>query len=100
MEKFLVVADGRTGTDRAPYMADETRAVQAFRERGMIEERYLHLEATVSYTVVVAESAEAARAVFEQLPFFEHGVVKIDDLFPVTQVLASRPDPGRREAAG
>jgi len=35
---------------------------------------------------VVAESAEAARAIFEQLPFFEHGVVKIDDLFPVTQV--------------
>jgi hypothetical protein len=86
MEKFLVVADGRTGTDRAPYMEAETRAVQAFRERGMIEERFLHLEATVSYTVVVAESPEAARAVFEQLPFFEHGVVKIDDLFPVKEV--------------
>jgi hypothetical protein len=87
MEKFLVVADGRTGTDRAPYMAAETSAVQVFRERGMIEARFLHLEATVSYTVVVAESAEAAREVFEQLPFFEHGVVKIDELFPVTEVL-------------
>jgi hypothetical protein len=79
--KLLVVARP-TGADRSSYQEAETRAVQALRQRGIIERLYVRLDGSVSYTVVEAESEEAARAAFEQLPFVKHGVLTID-LFPV-----------------
>ena len=79
--KLLVVARP-TGADRAPYQEAETRGVRALRERGIIEQLYVRLDGSVSYTVVEAESEQAARAVFEQLPFIRHGVLAIE-LFPV-----------------
>ena len=81
--KFFVVAQP-TGADREPYREEETRAVRALRERGIIEQLYVRLDGSVSYTVVEAPSEEAARAAFEQLPFIRHGVLAID-LFPVRE---------------
>jgi uncharacterized protein YciI len=79
--KFFVVADP-TGADRAPYQEAETRGVQELRDRGVIEQLYVRLDGSMSYTVVEAESEQAARADFEQLPFVRHGVLKIE-IFPV-----------------
>jgi uncharacterized protein YciI len=79
--KFFVVADP-TGADRAPYQEAETRGVQELRDRGVIERLYVRLDGSMSYTVVEAESEQAARAAFEQLPFVRHGVLKIE-IFPV-----------------
>jgi uncharacterized protein YciI len=79
--KLLVVARP-TGADRAPHQEAETRGVRALRETGIIEQLYVRLDGSVSYTVVEAESEEAARAAFEQLPFIRHGVLEIE-LFPV-----------------
>ena len=79
--KFFVVA-APTGADRAPYQEAETRAVQRLRDRGMIERLYVRLDGSMSYTVVEAESEQAARAAFEELPFVRNGILKIE-LFPV-----------------
>jgi hypothetical protein len=79
--KLFVVARP-TGVDRTPYQEAETRGVRALRERGVIEQLYVRLDGSVSYTVVEAESEESARAAFGQLPFIRHGVLEID-LFPV-----------------
>jgi uncharacterized protein YciI len=79
--KLFVVARP-TGADRAPHQEAETRGVRALRERGIIEQLYVRLDGSVSYTVIEAESEEAARAAFEQLPFIRHGVLAIE-LFPV-----------------
>lgn len=79
--KFLVTAQP-TGLDRAPYQEAETQAVQQLRDRGVIEQLYVRLDGSVSYTVVEAESEAVAHAAFEQLPFALHGVLKIE-LFPV-----------------
>ena len=79
--KFFVVASP-TSADRAPYQEAETRDVQALRDRGVIEQLYVRLDGSMSYTVVEAESEEVARAAFEQLPFIKNGVLKIE-LFPV-----------------
>lgn len=79
--KFFVVAEP-TGADRAPYQEAETRAVQALRDHGVIERLYVRVDGSVSYTVVEAESEQAARAAFGQLPFIRHGVLTIE-LFPV-----------------
>jgi hypothetical protein len=79
--KFFVVAEP-TGADRAPYQEAETRGVQELRDRGVIERLYVRLDGSRSYTVVEAESEQAARAAFEQLPFVRHGVLKIE-MFPV-----------------
>ncbi len=53
--KLFVVARP-TGADRAPYAEAETRGVRALRERGIIEQLYVRLDGSVSYTVVEAES--------------------------------------------
>ena len=79
--KLLVVARP-TGTDRAPYQEAETRGVRALRQRGIIEQLYVRLDGSVSYTVVEAESEDAARSALEQLPFVSNGVLTIE-LFPV-----------------
>jgi hypothetical protein len=79
--KFFVVAES-TAADRAPYQEAETRGVQALRDRGVIEQLFVRLDGSISYTVVEAESEEVARAAFEQLPFIKNGVLKIE-LFPV-----------------
>jgi uncharacterized protein YciI len=79
--KFFVVAEP-TGAGRAPYQEAETRGVQELRDRGVIERLYVRLDGSMSYTVVEAESEQAARAAFEQLPFVRHGVLKIE-IFPV-----------------
>jgi hypothetical protein len=79
--KFFVVARP-TAADRAPYQEAETRDVQALRDRGVIEQLYVRLDGSISYTVVEAESEEVARAAFEQLPFIRNGVLTIE-LFPV-----------------
>lgn len=81
--KLFVVARP-TGADREPYREEETRAVRALRQRGIIEQLYVRLDGSASYTVVEAPSEEAARAAFEQLPFVRHGVLTID-LFPVRE---------------
>jgi hypothetical protein len=82
--KFLVVAKP-TGEDRAPYQEAETRGVRALRDRGVIEQLYVRLDGSVSYAVVESGSEEAARAVFEGLPFIRHGVLEFE-LFPVRVV--------------
>jgi hypothetical protein len=79
--KFFVVARP-TAADRAPYQEAETRGVQALRDRGVIEQLYVRLDGSVSYTVVEAESEDAARSALEQLPFVSNGVLTIE-LFPV-----------------
>jgi hypothetical protein len=79
--KFFVVARPTTA-DRGLYQEAETRGVQALRDRGVIEQLYVRLDGSISYTVVEAESEEVARAAFEQLPFIKNGVLAIE-LFPV-----------------
>jgi hypothetical protein len=79
--KFFVVAEP-TGADRAPYQEAETRGVQELRDRGVIEQLFVRLDGSMSYTVVEAESEQAARAAFEQLPFVRHGVLRLE-IFPV-----------------
>jgi hypothetical protein len=79
--KFFVVAKP-TAVDRVPYQEAETRGVQALRDLGVIEQLYVRLDGSISYTVVEAESEEVARAAFEQLPFVKNGVLAIE-LFPV-----------------
>ena len=75
--KFFVVAEP-TGADRAPYQEAETRGVQELRDRGVIEQLFVRLDGSMSYTVVEAESEQAARAAFEQLPFVRHGVLRLE----------------------
>jgi hypothetical protein len=79
--KFFVVAEP-TGADRAPYQEAEARAVRELRDRRVIEQLYVRLDGSMSYTVVEAESEQVARAAFEQLPFVRNGVLKIE-IFPV-----------------
>ena len=79
--KFFIVARP-TAADRTPYQEAETRGVQALRDRGVIEQLYVRLDGSVSYTVVEAESEEVARDAVEQLPFVRNGVLTIE-LFPV-----------------
>jgi hypothetical protein len=79
--KFFVVAEP-TGADKAPYQEAETCGVQELRDRGVIEQLYLRLDDSMSYTVVEAESEQVARTAFEQLPFVRNGVLKIE-IFPV-----------------
>jgi len=81
--KFFVVAEP-AGADRVPYEEAETRAVQELRNRGIIRQLYVRLDGSMSYTVVEAESEQAARAAFEQLPFVRNGVLKIE-IFPVRE---------------
>ena len=79
--KFFVVAEP-AGADRTPYQEAETRGVQELQDRGVIEQIYLRLDGSMSYTVVEAESEQVARAAFEQLPFVMNGVLKVE-IFPV-----------------
>ena len=79
--KFFVVAEP-TGADRTPYQEAETRGVRELQDRGIIEQLYLRLDGSMSYTVVEAESEQVARAAFERLPFVMNGVLKIE-IFPV-----------------
>lgn len=81
--KFVVVA-APTGADRAPYQEAETRAVRRLRDSGIIEQLYVRLDGAMSYTVVEAETEQAARAAFEDLPFVRNGILKIE-LFPVRE---------------
>jgi hypothetical protein len=79
--KFFVVAKP-TGADRAPHQEAETSAVRELRERGVIERLYVRLDGSMSYTVVEAETEQAAREAFEKLPFIRNGVLEIE-IFPV-----------------
>jgi len=79
--KFFVVAKP-TGADRTPHQAAETRAVRELRDRGIIEQLFVRLDGSLSYTVVEAETEQVARAAFEELPFIRHGVLEIE-IFPV-----------------
>ncbi|MFC0449943.1 hypothetical protein CJ179_01510 [Rhodococcus sp. ACS1] len=76
--KFVVIATPVPSVDRTPLQAEETRAVQSLHSRGVIERVYSRVDGAQSYTFVEAESAAAARAEIEHLPFYIAGAMTVE----------------------
>lgn len=77
----------RPGADIAPSLADEVAAVAVLRERGFITHLWRHLDGTGAVLIIEAESAEAATAVLDTLPFVRRGLMTI----PVSPIEAAGP---------